>query len=532
MPQGDLNVANQSGAAFRSDLNNQLLALGTMQSGAAAPDPSYAYQLWADTAAGLLKQRNGANNAWLTIGTLDAANWGLLTTATASASFLQLSGGVLTGNLGIGSGTALTRLHVGNKVTDDNGYSYDSNAIYAVHQTPTSTSTLNDPKDVALLARQGTSSQAFGAAVALRLSRYENVGVGSRTRLDFTLAHDGFLAGAATPLTLLSGGRVGVNVTNPLGSFHVNTGYTGGGDVIVARLAGNFGQNPILDLRQEHNGNHDATQPFQLRWTTGDSQSPGGEHARLAVNTSIPGAEGVMRWSVNDGKTGIKERLRLQAFGDINESSPPASEAGFGYAAILKGDQYIAPSYTARWTTLGLELQSGAIAGAISSWSENTWRSGNNYELLYGEPWGNTNGGGATLHFFKTCSNSDGTGNATALRIDGRDRTFQAYGPGYTERPAYFCRAWVNFDGLPTIPSVRASGNVSSVARLSTGSFRVSFTTSMPDANYIIFGGADVNRNSARIDALNSAFFDYTTTSGASSTSEVNAFYSTVGVIR
>ena len=37
MPQGDLVVANQSGAAFRSDVNAQLLALGTLQSGAAQP---------------------------------------------------------------------------------------------------------------------------------------------------------------------------------------------------------------------------------------------------------------------------------------------------------------------------------------------------------------------------------------------------------------------------------------------------------------------------------------------------------------
>jgi hypothetical protein len=101
MPQGDLNVANQSGAAFRSDLNNQLLALGTMQSGTAAPDPSYAYQLWADTAAGLLKQRNGANNAWLTIGTLDATNWGLATAVSLTDYAPSKTGTGASGTWGI-----------------------------------------------------------------------------------------------------------------------------------------------------------------------------------------------------------------------------------------------------------------------------------------------------------------------------------------------------------------------------------------------------------------------------------------------
>jgi hypothetical protein len=97
MPQGDLVVANQSGAAFRSDVNAQLLALGTLQSGAAQPSTTYAYQWWADTTTGLLKIRNAANNAWITIGTLADANLGLL----------SLAGGTLTGALLVDdSGTA------------------------------------------------------------------------------------------------------------------------------------------------------------------------------------------------------------------------------------------------------------------------------------------------------------------------------------------------------------------------------------------------------------------------------------------
>ena len=45
-------------------------------------------------------------------------------------------------------------------------------------------------------------------------------------------------------------------------------------------------------------------------------------------------------------------------------------------------------------------------------------------------------------------------------------------------------RAWVNFDGVTTPPTIRASGNVSSVARNSTGNFTVNFTTALPDADY------------------------------------------------
>lgn len=89
MAQHDYIIANQSGAAFRSDLNNGLAAIVSQNSGAAQPSTTYAYQWWADTTTGLLKIRNAANNDWIIVGTLAAANLGLL----------SLAGGTLTGAL-------------------------------------------------------------------------------------------------------------------------------------------------------------------------------------------------------------------------------------------------------------------------------------------------------------------------------------------------------------------------------------------------------------------------------------------------
>jgi hypothetical protein len=89
MAQHDYIIANQSGAGFRSDLNNGLAAIVSQNSGAAEPSTTYAYQWWADTTTGLLKIRNAANNAWITIGTLASTNLGLL----------SLAGGTLTGAL-------------------------------------------------------------------------------------------------------------------------------------------------------------------------------------------------------------------------------------------------------------------------------------------------------------------------------------------------------------------------------------------------------------------------------------------------
>jgi hypothetical protein len=53
--------------------------------------------------------------------------------------------------------------------------------------------------------------------------------------------------------------------------------------------------------------------------------------------------------------------------------------------------------------------------------------------------------------------------------------------------PIYPCRAWVNFDGTTSTGgfcTVRASGNVTSVADNGTGDFTITFTTAMPDVNY------------------------------------------------
>jgi len=44
-------------------------------------------------------------------------------------------------------------------------------------------------------------------------------------------------------------------------------------------------------------------------------------------------------------------------------------------------------------------------------------------------------------------------------------------------------RAWVNFNGVTTA-TIRASYNVSSVTRNSTGNYTVNFTSALPDANY------------------------------------------------
>jgi len=71
MATHDYIIANASGAAVRSDLNNALAAIVSQNSSATEPSTTYSYQLWADTTDGVLKIRNAANSAWNAFAALD-----------------------------------------------------------------------------------------------------------------------------------------------------------------------------------------------------------------------------------------------------------------------------------------------------------------------------------------------------------------------------------------------------------------------------------------------------------------------------
>ena len=112
MPTHDYIIANGTGAAVRADINLALSAIVSLNSSASEPATMYAYQLWADTALGLLKIRNSGNSAWITLRQLDgdfsivAVEDGLL--ATPSLTFTtDLNTGIFrpsTDSLGIVTG--------------------------------------------------------------------------------------------------------------------------------------------------------------------------------------------------------------------------------------------------------------------------------------------------------------------------------------------------------------------------------------------------------------------------------------------
>ena len=80
------SIANGTGAAVRTDLNNVFAAIQSLNSGSADPSGTQvAFQLSVNTTSNLLKLRNAANNGYITIGNVTQTNLGLA--ALAGSTF-------------------------------------------------------------------------------------------------------------------------------------------------------------------------------------------------------------------------------------------------------------------------------------------------------------------------------------------------------------------------------------------------------------------------------------------------------------
>jgi len=74
MAQHDYNIANQTAANARTDINNVLSAIATNNSGSSAPSTTFANMWWYDTGDNILKIRAEGNDAWISVAYLDQTN--------------------------------------------------------------------------------------------------------------------------------------------------------------------------------------------------------------------------------------------------------------------------------------------------------------------------------------------------------------------------------------------------------------------------------------------------------------------------
>lgn len=105
MSQHDYDITTtdaNTGTLMRAAINTALQALAGCSSGGTEPGTRYPYMFWADTTSGLMKQRNAANSAWITLFTLATGP----ANAAGSASQPFAAANLELGNTGFG-GAAL-----------------------------------------------------------------------------------------------------------------------------------------------------------------------------------------------------------------------------------------------------------------------------------------------------------------------------------------------------------------------------------------------------------------------------------------
>ena len=142
MATHDYDIANGSGSAVRQDLNNVLDAIVSNNSSSTEPATTFAFQWWVDTNNTLLKIRNAANSGWVTVGDYSTANLGLLTTSSASSTYMPLAGGTFTGSVTLGTD--------GSQVFD--GATADANETTLAVTEPTAERTITLPDATTTMA--------------------------------------------------------------------------------------------------------------------------------------------------------------------------------------------------------------------------------------------------------------------------------------------------------------------------------------------------------------------------------------------
>ena len=138
MSQHDFNILNQLFPATRTDLNAAFVALAENSSGTTQPATTYANQWWVDTTANKLKLRNGDNDAWIEIATLDQTADNVLSINTQS---------ITTAALTLGS-TALTA--TGDEINDLKVQGKETIYVPASAMYPNSTNGCEGPEQIEL----------------------------------------------------------------------------------------------------------------------------------------------------------------------------------------------------------------------------------------------------------------------------------------------------------------------------------------------------------------------------------------------
>jgi len=192
------------------------------------------------------------------------------------------------GNVGFGTTqpegliqTSGGTIFVNKQVTNNNNFDHTLSPLVVTNRD--SISVVNDLKTVTHFCRESTSG--FGAKSSIKLGRFEEGG--SRTRMDFDLAHDSY--DSVNVMTLRSDGKVGVGTHTPTGKLEVRAsgGYNPGTNGLLV-----YNDNDTIP-------NKDAIMTAQVREDSGDA---------FSSYVIYDGVNSYTGWAVGtDNKTGDRD---------------------------------------------------------------------------------------------------------------------------------------------------------------------------------------------------------------------------------
>jgi hypothetical protein len=451
--------------------------------------------LWADTTAGIMKMRNGANSAWISLWELDGtfiASDISLSAGTAGAPSLYFTGDTNTGLFSPGADTVAlatagsNRLHITSAGLVGIGTSAPGALLNLQGTFGTSLTT-----GLRIDGLGSTTNNLSPIAFYIQSSNWgtqhaANIACGTLTGLDgggylrFSTSPDGNTA-PAERVRITATGNVGIGTQTPGYPLDVNGRISYNGAIGEGSSTTLSSTSTTIVLADS------ATWQQVAIKTAGTERARIDSSGRLLVGTSSARAAG--------GHTG-----RFQLEGTNYEEATAsiaynANDANGGYLHFIK---------TRSGNTV---VQSGDLLGHIRFYGTDGSAPVAGVSIkaeVDGTPGANdmpgrlvfsttTDGASSPTERFRIGSAGQlGIGGAT-YGTSGQVLTSggASAAPSWTTvgSAAGTLQAWVNFNGTGTV-AIRASGNVSSITDNGTGDYTVNFTTALADANYAAIGTA------------------------------------------
>ena len=308
MAQHDYDIANQSGANFRADLNNALDAIVSNNSGSSQPSTTFAYEWWIDTSNNLLKLRNSANNAWITLPLS-------ITADNSTSGALTVNGNLsTTGTLDVNGGEVILDADADTSITADT----DDQIDFRVGAVDVMTLTNSH------LVLKGTTPKITigdGGAEDTALifdGNAQDFYIGLDDSADDLVIGTGSTVGTNAKVVLDSAGNVGVGTSSPSMKVNISHGDQDGLRFNCANTAetfidfGDTDDNDIGRISYDHADNHMALRTNNTERMRIDSAGS------LLVGATTTGGTGSAKIEANGGTNGRCLQTKVTGTGSAN----------------------------------------------------------------------------------------------------------------------------------------------------------------------------------------------------------------------